>query len=183
MEFYKDRLEAILAEAFLPLTLKDEALQSVRTQIALALLSVRQTDFSTGLIIAGYGAEDTFPSIATVDIDGVVLNRLKRTKVIDAASIKSKDRGHVVSFAQTDVIERLLAGVDPRYVNEMADFIEGTIEKAGKELEKVDSRKRISIKEKNARSATIKDLANLARREYLETSKKRRTSLSKNLKK
>jgi hypothetical protein len=85
--------------------------------------------FSTGLIFAGYGSGADYPSVVSVDIHGYIADKLKRSEVRDRAHIDQPAFGYAVSFAQTDVIDRLLGGVDPRFVEKTAEFLSESAEK------------------------------------------------------
>jgi len=91
--------------------------------ICAALRAIIPNDLSTGLIIAGYGNSDSYPSVATIDVDGLVNGHLKYSSVVDKAKINRPELGYAVSFAQTDVIERLLSGVDPRFIKKTSGFL------------------------------------------------------------
>lgn len=167
---YGDMLLIIIKDRFAPIIVPDEVVNSILNQVSQASLVMQPNDYSTGLIVSGFGSDDTFPSLCSVDVEGFLLGRLKHSDIKNVASIESKDLGHVVSFAQTDVIERLLSGVDPRFVEEIADFIKKTIETIGKEMADFGTVRRFSKAEKIARFDAISSLAILARDQYLETS-------------
>jgi hypothetical protein len=68
----------------------------------------------TGLIFTGFGEEEIYPQLIPINISMVVDNRLRY--YIDfnhAASISNSLNGAVRPFAQTDVIDTILSGIDP----------------------------------------------------------------------
>jgi len=71
----------------------------------------------SGIVIAGFGDFDTFPSIVTYEIEGMLLNHLiyvhseDKSKTIDLDKLPAE----IIPFAQTDMVEQFLYGVDQNY--------------------------------------------------------------------
>jgi len=68
----------------------------------------------TGLIFTGYGEDEIYPQLVPLNISFVCDNRLRH--FIDenrGAAISNYNLGAVCPFAQTDVIDTILTGVDP----------------------------------------------------------------------
>jgi hypothetical protein len=123
---------------------------------------------ATGLIVAGYGLDDGFPSVYSINIEGILLGKLKHTEIQEEAVITTYSRGRVVSFAQTDVIDRLLDGVDPGFIHNSANLVEKGIERIGSRLEEFGKTRRWTKAEKTARAEAIAELAEIAKEEYYE---------------
>ncbi|MBP6871649.1 MAG: hypothetical protein KBC43_06555 [Bacteroidales bacterium] len=69
----------------------------------------------TGLVFTGFGEEEIYPQLIPVDISFAIQNRLRY--FIDTrkeAKISNEMEGAIRPFAQTDVIDTILKGVDPR---------------------------------------------------------------------
>jgi hypothetical protein len=68
---------------------------------------------NSGLVIAGYGSDEVYPSLRSYHIEGIVANRLiyAPTLVHDV----SKDGASIVPFAQIDVVHTFMEGVDQAY--------------------------------------------------------------------
>jgi hypothetical protein len=120
---YGNVLTSIITKQLEPITVNEDISKSISVLIISALLVSKPSQFSTGLIIAGYGHDDTYPSVAPIDIDGYLSGRLKYSEINERAKIVKPELGYAVSFAQTDVIERLLSGVDPRFIDKTYDFL------------------------------------------------------------
>ncbi|KKC24349.1 hypothetical protein [Sphingomonas sp. SRS2] len=93
---------------------------------------------SSGLIICGFGANETgakdlFPSLYAVGIDGHICGRLRYQKSHDVTISRGTGTGSAISFAQTDVIDRLLKGIDNRFVDASREFIEQNVARAVQE--------------------------------------------------
>lgn len=91
----------------------------------------------TGLVICGFGGDDLFPSLYGVSLDGVLAGRLRYEVTHDveitrdaAPNGRTKELGTAISFAQTDVIDRLLRGGDERLIQGSQQFVERSVTKA-----------------------------------------------------
>jgi hypothetical protein len=106
-------------------------IEALRQAIAGRIKTSLRRDLSTGLVICGFGCDDLFPSLHSVLLDGVVAGRLRFsvthrveiTRDLETESQNTKELGTALSFAQTDVINRLLRGADQRFIVGSRDFI------------------------------------------------------------
>lgn len=93
---------------------------------------VRSTNFSgnwSGLIIVGYGDEEIYPSCIPINIAEVVNGKLRYyVDKENSASISTKNNAAIRPFAQRDVIDILLTGVDFElndvYIKSFGRFVE-----------------------------------------------------------
>lgn len=68
----------------------------------------------TGLIFTGFGEDEIYPQLIPINISIVIDNRLRfYVNENRAASISNSSSGAVCPFAQTDVIDTILTGIDP----------------------------------------------------------------------
>lgn len=100
------------------ITLTSDIIEKLK-KCAFAVLIVKETYTNyTGLIFTGFGEDEIYPSLIPVNISMVVDNRLKYFIDEDnVASISNLNSGAVRPFAQTDVIETILSGIDPELEN------------------------------------------------------------------
>lgn len=68
--------------------------------------------FETGLVFGGFGEKEIYPSIVSIKVSEVIDNRLR---FADDRSDKISDsnNGSILPFAQTDVINMFIKGIDP----------------------------------------------------------------------
>jgi hypothetical protein len=81
------------------------------------------SSFRTGVVIAGFGTSEICPSLERFEMDGIIGGSLK---VVENKSIDVGRRGphaDVTGFAQIDMIDRFLHGVD----SEMYDYAKGIV--------------------------------------------------------
>jgi len=71
-----------------------------------------RTDAFTGFVFAGFGRSDLFPTLRSVEVDGIYFDRFRvvRDEVTDID--RRGDTAAVVPFAQTDMAERFIFGID-----------------------------------------------------------------------
>ncbi len=97
---------------------------------------------SSGIVIAGFGTNDTFPSVITYDIEGMLLNHLKYQHV-EKKSVTigvGKSSAEIIPFAQTDMVEQFLHGVDSRFDTHLIVEIMDMFDEACKRTVKNDRR-------------------------------------------
>lgn len=86
---------------------------AILEQYYLHLKSPSFIGLKTGIVFAGFGDKEIYPSIVSILVADVFDNRLR----IDAAysdKISNDNNGSIAPFAQTDVIDMFIKGVDPQ---------------------------------------------------------------------
>lgn len=86
----------------------------VKTVMELITSTVMSNNY-TGLIIAGYGSKDLFPSLYQLSIDGRINGQIKyKIETVDITEPKRcNTTGGIMPFAQSDVVKELISGIDP----------------------------------------------------------------------
>lgn len=69
---------------------------------------------TSGLVVAGFGEDELYPSIVTYQVDGFVLDRMKCQRSQDK-SIRIEQGGHatIIPFAQDDMVYTFMQGMNP----------------------------------------------------------------------
>jgi hypothetical protein len=81
------------------------------------LINETDPDFSihTGLVFAGYGDEDLFPSCITLRIDGVVGCKIKKKiEKNECGAISVNNVAAIIPLAQKSIINNMLFGIHPQ---------------------------------------------------------------------
>jgi hypothetical protein len=110
-------IEKAIKEVFekLPLT-RTQIIQV--TKILGSLFSKFPEDVSneeiSGVVIAGFGEKDTFPSVFSFDIEGIVYDKLKYKKRVHG-KVDFDNAGGIIPFAQGEMVATFMEGVDPFY--------------------------------------------------------------------
>lgn len=119
----RNRFVNIIKREIEPANVSDELLNIIINNLSIAIVSKIDNGHSTGIIFAGYGSADTYPAVYSVDVSGYVCGKLKYSDFNVRTVAGGLDAGHVVSFAQTDVSDRLLEGADPKFVAKTTAFL------------------------------------------------------------
>lgn len=92
----------------------DELLVKIKQVVYFILRAKVELSSFTGLIFTGFGEDEIYPQLIPINISFVFDNRLRFYVNEDrAASISNYNSGAVCPFAQTDVIDTILTGIDP----------------------------------------------------------------------
>ncbi len=91
-------------------------------------------DFS-GIVIAGYGTDEIFPTICEIKIAEILSNKL-RYEIIDAESINNEHSAFVCPFAQRDMVDTFFHGINPQILTELKDNMVVEFEKIIDEINK-----------------------------------------------
>jgi hypothetical protein len=102
-------------------------IQSLKNLSALILSRRVLMSAHTGVIVAGFGYEDLFPTLISFEVYGSVRGQLRffRTNYedVDRGGTKAK----VIPFAQKEMVERFLYGLDDDIQRRISDFCKNSI--------------------------------------------------------
>jgi len=137
----------------LPIT---QSLSRLLIELALNLFSkipekIFPPDVS-GIVIAGFGYNDMFPSLQSFLIEGVVNNVLQYRKHLENIIDFEKNIGTVVPFAQQEMVWAFMEGVNPDYEQEIERYFSLVCDEYPKiiieNINKIDNKEREELKEK-----------------------------------
>lgn len=119
-EYSNDVFEKIYESHFVQngLNIPNSLTTKIKQAVFFVLCAKEVSSNFTGLIFTGYGEEEIYPQLLPLNISFVCDNRLRH--FVDenkSASISNKNSGAVCPFAQTDVIDTILSGIDPSLDN------------------------------------------------------------------
>lgn len=103
----------------------DLTLKTARSLFKLAELAILKDDFSSymsGVVFAGFGNDESFPTVIDYSLDGIISTVLKRKEnaVHDATRISG---AYIKPYAQREMVDLFMEGVDPQYQR----FVNGLI--------------------------------------------------------
>ena len=75
---------------------------------------VQPTGVTTGIVIAGFGQDDLFPSYSVIEVEGLVVGVVKK-RLVRRGAIGPDYPALIVSFAQGDMIYQFMQGIAPGY--------------------------------------------------------------------
>jgi hypothetical protein len=85
-------------------------------------------DYS-GIVIAGYGLDEIYPTICDVKIAEIISNKL-RYESTQEKEISNKRSGMVCPFAQRDMIDTFFHGINPQIFTEIGNILKEEIREA-----------------------------------------------------
>jgi hypothetical protein len=81
----------------------------------------------TGIVIAGFGAEELFPTLISFEIDGGICDHVKYVETNHVDIDRKGPRAKVLPFAQKEMVERFLYGLDSSSRAKIVDFAASTV--------------------------------------------------------
>ena len=108
--------------------------QSLHSALGAAIKSVRLSGGYSGLVFAGFGEEEMFPSLVEVVTDGAIGNTIKahtkRAVDVDRAQMRTA----VIAFAQGEMVGRFMEGVDRHYLEYLHGYLERILYEVAREI-------------------------------------------------
>ena len=110
---YAAIVDTIAERAFTNITLTDASAKLIRQWAGYLLSKQTLSDSRSGIVVAGFGADEWCPSLSAFESDGMVDGRLKYVarKTIDIG--RHGPEADILGFAQDDMMKSFLEGVDP----------------------------------------------------------------------
>lgn len=130
IEMFKKEYGAII-ERFYQIILKERSLLQghiekssflslLQKLIYLLIISPNKIQESTGLVFVGYGEDEYFPSMVSIDVAFAFASRM-RCLMLNKDTITKDADAAIYPFAQHDVIDTIIQGIEPslerQYVN------------------------------------------------------------------
>jgi hypothetical protein len=132
---YKSIFEAVIRQIFAKVDLSAASTEKLYEIATMAFSRVPPWPIhgTTGLVFAGYGAQDVFPSFSEIIVDEVICDQLiwwqeRKNRV------SREEPARVVPFAQNEMVVRFMAGVDPRYQDFLEESLRGIMDGYTKEI-------------------------------------------------
>ena len=112
---YKDSIQDAIKAIFEPYKLGEEALSQLNEIASYFPYKCAVIDGAySGVVVAGFGENEVWPSLFEIIVDGVTLDKLKfysgRNNIISNSSASG-----ITPFAQSDVVVSFIEGADPAY--------------------------------------------------------------------
>lgn len=151
---YLDKFKTIREEVFEKVKISGST--ASRLYDIAAYIHTKQI-FSTGvsgLVLAGYGESEIYPTVITYDVEGVIEDRLKYHLNKDKThSIKTGQECRIIAFAQEDMVATFMQGINPQVLY----FVESYLRAAFRRLpELLDGSKNDAEDKKHFKSRVTK---------------------------
>jgi hypothetical protein len=116
-------LQAEIDAAFRNFPLNDSDKTLLCKVGATALHRKHFSEFSTGIVFAGFGKTEDFPSLIAYETDGVIAGKLKKEETHRFVTGRSDITADIIPFAQREMVDRFLFGIDPEFENGVEEFL------------------------------------------------------------
>ena len=107
-----DRIDEFFGEDF---TMTKGVRTSLHRVARLSIARNRLSSVISGVVVAGFGEEDMFPSLIVTETDGVVGSL--RSSVDETVIAREGTSAAIVPLAQREVIETFMDGADPEFLH------------------------------------------------------------------
>jgi len=160
---YGNIIDEIREKVFEKLPISNDSLKQLKT-IAASLFSKDIFPVGiSGVVIAGFGEKDTFPSLKSFDIEGIVNNKLKYKKGL-SGEINFENTATIIAFAQRDMVATFMEGIDPYLRNQIGSYLSEIFDKYPEII--VESIEKFDDSEKQRLKQKLKDVSNSIFKKY-----------------
>lgn len=100
--------------------------------IAVALSLLKSNHISgakTGLVFAGFGEKERFPTLVSYEVDGIFEAKIRLIKTDSCDIDRNGVRAYVRPFAQKEMVDRFLHGLDDRLRRDVTKYCQETVGK------------------------------------------------------
>lgn len=122
-----EKIAELVRETLAPAT--DVQLQRACELMKVAVVKRHISSSSTGLVFAGFGSDELFPTLVSYELEGTVGDRLKYSQTNHIDIDREGVRARVLPFAQREMVERFLYGLDTPLRNEISTFCKSAVPK------------------------------------------------------
>jgi hypothetical protein len=128
---YKASLDKIITDVFESLPIPQEKVPKLAQIVARRFTrDYFPSGQHTGLVIAGFGEEQLYPSVVTHLVSGVIDNKLRyKHYPVKSGEVDHNSQASIIPFAQSEMVDRFMTGVDPDYKTTSDSYIEELINK------------------------------------------------------
>lgn len=127
-------IDKAIDELLKSLTPTAETRRAVHKVVVEAICRQRSSSFVTGIVIAGFGEKEICPSLERFEMEGVIAGRLKHLHGPGVDIGRRGPHADAIGFAQDDMIDRFLHGIDPELHTYAEDLIRKSILETAKEI-------------------------------------------------
>ena len=118
-----DCIKEILEENLSKEYSSEQNILRLATLIYKAILLDYSNESITGIVVAGYGDKEIFPSLRQIELSGIFSNTLI-WNVINEQEITQNNICQIIPFAQSEMIETIINGIDPRFNHFIAEQLD-----------------------------------------------------------
>ena len=134
---YKTKIDELIEAVFQELPIS--ANQKTRLH-NLAAISISKKpsmgSLKSGVVIAGYGNKEVFPSLCRYQLSGIIGNNL-RYFAEEPVRISHENSAAVIPLAQSEMVHAYMSGIEPNYRKNLQKMLEGMMSSLSGQLSKL----------------------------------------------
>ena len=122
---YEETFIKLIQERFEKLPIPDKGMNKL-VEIATLLFTRFPEEIvsqgTSGIVIAGFGENEVFPSLVSLDVECIIEGQLKYRRGI-SYKIGEESGAAVIPFAQRDMIDTFMGGIAPNYIDAIKRYM------------------------------------------------------------
>jgi hypothetical protein len=153
---YQNQIQAAITNVFQSLPLQETAIADLQAIAAQLFCKNKFPNDFSGLVVAGFGEDEIFPSFASFKLDAVIKGKLKYTET--AFNTVSRDvQAIIMPFAQSEMVSTFIEGIDPNFKQMITAYLKEFITDYPRQI--VDAIPKISHKKREQLAASLDQTA------------------------
>ena len=129
-----ESINSLIDERFPDLEIDDSARASLHAVLARAIKSVQLSSGFSGLVFAGFGDQELFPSLLEVTTDGAIGGIVKADAKRELDIARMGTHGAIAPFAQSEMVGRFMEGVDDEFLRYLEQYLANLLYRSVREL-------------------------------------------------
>lgn len=127
LETYSAYIEKIIQENFSKDMFKESWFKTIKAIVCLTLLK-KFNKYKSGIVFAGFGEKEWLPSVVAYEVEGKINGKIKYRLIKEKTrSINEQVNASIIPFAQVDMVDAFITGIDNKletfYLSEIERFI------------------------------------------------------------
>ena len=110
-----DRVARVIDDIFSDFRVTNATRRLLESIVRLSLERQVMSTSSSGLVLAGFGTEEVFPTLISVEVDGCVAGAIRIQRRV-RQNIGRTHPASVMAFAQSEMVQLFMDGVDPDFM-------------------------------------------------------------------
>ena len=131
---YRDKIDEQITQVFGGFNISKSTRRLLHRVFRLAIKSNEFSRGNSGIVVAGFGENEMFPTLVVVITDGMVGGKLKYHIRHHIDIERNGASAAIVPFAQTEMVQRFMEGVDPEFLHYLRYSMKELLFEFGKEI-------------------------------------------------
>lgn len=131
---HEEDINSLIDHCFQDYEVDDSVREALHDALGASLKSARLSGGYSGLVFAGFGEDEIFPSLVEVVTDGAVGPLVKADTKRDCDIARMGTQGAIVPFAQSEMVGRFMNGVDQGFLQYLEQYLKDLLYKSTREV-------------------------------------------------